>query len=375
MIVLCIKQIIEQIQEFNKREVVNRITIKSQAPAYFPTVFICNLNFLSTSYGADFAQMIIKNYTATASTNENAKNFLKNPNVQRGIVLANLNLLNDNEKRKMGVFGQNFVKSNISCIYDGDLCDFNDFDWFFDSFFGNCLRFNANHTKTLTQSGSKNGLSMEIYIGDGDENVEFTRTRGLHLFVTNSSTNTKDALSIDIPTGMSTNIALDYSLTYRMVKPYSTCNPSEGYSQSICKQYCYQQFVINKCSCYDSRALRSNEQIQLITNGCVHLNELVCLVNASIKFADSKEKKSCDTECPYQCNSIQFEYMLSMSDFPAESYANYLINSSLANSLFENKTMTYQTLKKSSAAFDLFYNELEYTEIYEGFYFIAILIG
>ena len=58
----------------------------------------------------------------------------------------------------------------ISCRFGTDPCNLNDFEWFFHSHFGNCCKINSyNQNKTLfqvTSSGRKNGLSIELYLGN-----------------------------------------------------------------------------------------------------------------------------------------------------------------------------------------------------------------
>ena len=43
----------------------------------------------------------------------------------------------------------------LSCTFSGERCDFNNFEWYFDLFYGNCYRFNANKSsiKSLSQLG------------------------------------------------------------------------------------------------------------------------------------------------------------------------------------------------------------------------------
>ncbi len=56
----------------------------------------------------------------------------------------------------------------VSCDFDGQPCDSNDFKWSHDFEYGNCFTFNHKHSSVIrnaTKSGPKTGLNMELFTG------------------------------------------------------------------------------------------------------------------------------------------------------------------------------------------------------------------
>lgn len=367
-LILFLIQSIQQIQEFYTYKVNRQINIASpQIPLLFPILTICNINFLSTQYGAQFAQQIISTYLNNSNNNNNSTTIInelsKNVFLQKSIIQANAKVQNESKQRKFGLFGSPASESIITCLFDGSPCNLKtDFDWYFDSKYGNCLKFNSNQNKRVSQTGSKNGLYIELYIGDDDELVSFTRNRGIHLFITNNTFIEPNTDGIDLPPGMSTDTSITYSITRRLQDPFSNCKSLNSYSQTDCNQNCYQENIFQKCLCYDTRF---GNKFFTKQRPCIEIDDFFCSIKFLKEFGNSTAKNKCDLNCPNECKTVKFEHRLSFSDFPSESYANYLINSNNNNTLWSSSHMNYTKLKKSSTAFDLYFDEFSFTSIYE----------
>ncbi len=363
-LILFLIQSIQQIQEFQTYKVNRQINIASpQIPLLFPILTICNINFLSTEYGAQFAQQIISTYLNNSNKSNSTINELsKSVFLQKSIIQANAKVQNESIQRKFGLFGSPASKSIITCLFDGSPCNLQtDFDWYFDSKYGNCFKFNSNQNKRVRQTGSKNGLYIELYIGDDDELVSFTRNRGIHLFISNNTFIEPSTDGIDLPPGMSSDISITYSITRRLQDPFSNCKSLNSYSQTDCNQNCYQENIIKNCSCYDTRF---NNKFLTNQRPCIEIDDFFCSNKFLKEFGNSTAKNKCDLNCPDECRTVKFEQRLSFSDFPSESYSNYLINSN-KNTLWSSSHMNYTKLKKSSTAFDLYFDEFIFTSINE----------
>ncbi len=363
-LILFLIQSIQQIQEFQTYKVNRQINIASpQIPLLFPILTIFNINFLSTEYGAQFAQQIISTYLNNSNKSNSTINELsKSVFLQKSIIQANAKVQNESIQRKFGLFGSPASKSIITCLFDGSPCNLQtDFDWYFDSKYGNCFKFNSNQNKRVRQTGSKNGLYIELYIGDDDELVSFTRNRGIHLFISNNTFIEPSTDGIDLPPGMSSDISITYSITRRLQDPFSNCKSLNSYSQTDCNQNCYQENIIKNCSCYDTRF---NNKFLTNQRPCIEIDDFFCSNKFLKEFGNSTAKNKCDLNCPDECRTVKFEQRLSFSDFPSESYSNYLINSN-KNTLWSSSHMNYTKLKKSSTAFDLYFDEFIFTSINE----------
>ena len=130
-LILCLNQIVEQLQDFFKYEVKSKISYVIEYPTSFPVVSVCNSNFLNTEFGSNFSRNTLESYLS--SSNNSAINaYLQSLFVQRYLVQTNANILNETTKRKLGLFGDEYKKSVINCIFDGTLCTMNNFEWYYD---------------------------------------------------------------------------------------------------------------------------------------------------------------------------------------------------------------------------------------------------
>ena len=83
----------------------------------------------------------------------------------------------------------------ISCMFDMHECTAEDFEWYWDKFYGNCYRFNggknANGDKIpyrmIGKSGDLCGLSLELYAGPADNGSPFKISSGFRVIIFNST--------------------------------------------------------------------------------------------------------------------------------------------------------------------------------------------
>ncbi|RNA14255.1 Amiloride-sensitive sodium channel subunit, partial [Brachionus plicatilis] len=161
----------------------------------------------------------------------------------------------------------------ISCLYNLQSCDKNDWEWYYDFYYGNCYRFNtglnSNGQKTKIKSsnypGKFNGLMIELFVGIPNDQKTLSLTTGAHIFVDDNSFKPTFGIGFGVSPGYSTDIALERIKTKQMPKPYSECIEnlgsidSEYYRKVIRSNLTYRQseclssffyFEINeKCKC------------------------------------------------------------------------------------------------------------------------------
>ena len=74
----------------------------------------------------------------------------------------------------------------------------------------------------------------------------------------------------------------------------------------------------------------------------------------------------CSTDCPLECDSINYELSMSTANFPTRVFAKLLRQREHIRRQFEpNETITYEKLKESVLALDINYAELKYTVMSE----------
>jgi hypothetical protein len=142
----CAWNIVKVINDYLLYETITKTELINEIPTLFPSVSICNQNSfpsdLSIGY---FIELFIKNGvvknglslaasfppTALYSTLVFFKNFTSVNIFASGLA--------DSVKQQ---FGLDLSQMLMSCVYNLKPCSADDFEWYFDQYYGNCLRFN-----------------------------------------------------------------------------------------------------------------------------------------------------------------------------------------------------------------------------------------
>ena len=87
------------------------------------------------------------------------------------------------------------------------------------------------------------------------------------------------------------------------------------YDQTFCFKMCYQDKLIDSCSCCDiiTPSIRN-------ATYCSNSTELLCLANFFVIFATADLNSFCNNACPERCNTIEYHLSVSMAAFPTFSY-------------------------------------------------------
>ena len=163
--------------------------------------------------------------------------------------------------------------------------------------------------------------------------LNLTSETGLHLVVHNQSDLTLDH-SIMIQTGKKTNAAINRVFNYKLRSPYSNCLNSlesknsysqvlfgyfeeiyvSNYDQSLCLNFCYQDQLIDNCSCADIKTYRIRN-----ASYCLTKTQTTCMKNLKKIFAQTNLNALCKSGCPEKCDTIEYNLETSFSTYPTLS--------------------------------------------------------
>lgn len=122
-----------------------------------------------------------------------------------------------------------------------------------------------------------------------------------------------------------------------------------------CNELCFQKNLISNCSCYNTHYPSFDHP-----TACLNFAQINCqgqLYNKVFQQINS----FCGHDCPEECESIQYSMSTSTVDFLTESYVNNLLQNTFVAEKYPGIDAT--TLKKSLVSFDVYYEDLQYTEI------------
>jgi hypothetical protein len=285
--------------------------------------------------------------------------------------------MSKNELKKLGLSLNEMV---IECHYNANDCDLNsDFEWFYNSFYGNCYKFNPNGRMISSKPGQFNGLQIELYVGSPVDKYQFAYTTGVHVFVHNKSTIPNFSDGIDVPTGKSTNIAINRVYFKRIEKPFSECTKdlthidsheskfykmiiraNQTYHQKDCFDLCLYAKIDEQCNCTFDHEMNRFQRAQL----CFSASELTCMKSVFGSFYSSDYRSTCN--CPLECESMSYPLTTSSSDYPSDMYADILLSNPNFISKFSNTSrIQKEMLNKATLMINVYYEDLKYTMIEE----------
>jgi hypothetical protein len=379
----CSFLVARMILAYFKFEVISQITVIHESPAAFPTVTICNIHGFNTHKSVDFKRQIFSKNNITDIFSENLINLSNMSEIKSSFFrlkfLMQLNSMdpsmNDSARLELNAPLNNML---ISCSFGPNRCTESDFELFFHRYYGNCNRFNSNkqQERLVMKSGKLYGLKLELFVGFDENLGTFQSNRGAHLFIHNKS-NILSSESFDVPASLETDIRLSRTRVFKLGPPHSNCvqegdfydslfyniiiNQGYAYKQSDCFDLCFQQYLIKNCSCYEPsfNSLSYNKP-------CLSLADSLCEMNAFERFLNKNNMDKCLLSCPLECNSKDFEYTLSFSQFPTEEYAKQLRKLNRVRALFgPNRTTNYDDIKKNFLSINLFYEDFKVNLIEE----------
>ena len=284
-------------------------------------------------------------------------------------------------------FGFNFSEVFIYCRFGNDRCDPTNFEWFWDSDYGNCYRINSGRSnfgdepiKVVYDTGIGKGLSLILI--DTLENNDFIRmsniekTTGINIVIYNQSnfqlSHYQDSLKLKA--GMCANIKLKKVISETLPTPYSNCQnhfdsnlfnemncQNKSYSQKYCIELCKQNYIFQRCNCYSP--FLPNIRFKKM---CITLNDYKCSYEF-FKDISRNIRSDCYKMCPIECTDVNYDLFIYTEDFPSLGYYEQLKKNEIIQNLFSssNLSLNFSSLKASMVGLNIFYDELSYAEISE----------
>ncbi|RMZ92818.1 acid-sensing ion channel 1 [Brachionus plicatilis] len=388
----CFYIITKNIMNFFKYEVVTTIKVAERDSLPFPAVTVCNANSFVTEGGLQYVSDVLDKYNLTDFPNVILKDAYEgNLNDNSSILYFNYIFFRyfttvftksspEEIKQKLKIpYEQMF----ISCLYNFQPCNKNNWTWYYDSFFGNCYRFNTQQNseiKNSYQAGKYQGLMIELFVGIPENQTTLSISTGAHIFVDDNLFKPFLGQGVDIAPGFISNLVLHRISTQQLPKPYSECNgnldtinsfDSEYYRKVFRSNLTYRQDdcflayiqseILKKCDCDEMAYNLISES----NNPCDTLEEQICSMDHYQDLTQSNYKDKIENLCPLECQSVSFEIAKSENRYPSVNYAKDLIKThEKLSSLLRNKTnISIEDLRENILAVNVYYEHLKVTEI------------
>ena len=216
--------------------------------------------------------------------------------------------------------------------------------------------------------------------------TKYALYQGIHIVVHNQSESPHTINSgINIKPGAVTYVGINRQFTNKLKNPYSDClselTPPTGnayssvlfsyfrqlnisyYDQKFCYKMCYQDKLIKQCGCADIIAPTLNN-----VDYCATLELISCLKGFSSFFTISDINSLCESACPKQCNTIQYDLTVSSAGFSSLNYIKLLQTSSQYNLQFPQNISDSDLMEFARQSFlkiILNYDNAYYTSIDE----------
>ena len=214
---------------------------------------------------------------------------------------------------------------------------------------------------------------MELFTGLPDDYYDFYLRQweytSINLYISPQGHLPIDKYARPFKPGTAASIKLYLTHSIDLPSPYSNCQYTQNMNSDVvksirkanisydrynCIAFCQQQILYNVSSCYYMTYPN-------IFNHSLCQSYDQCMRNRDADLDDAE----CPILCPPECEQYEFDYDVSLSEFPSRSYSHKLIRnrSDSFKRLFKTDNITYDMVKKSVASFYFYFDELVITEI------------
>jgi hypothetical protein len=369
--------VVKGILDFLEYDVVTKIRVISQQSITFPTITICDSSLFTTKESEQLLEhaklLDEKFYENDGKKHSDFDLILNQMENLVDFVYSQAPTLNDQAKMSLGF---PFETLNQRCLFD--LAGCSKFEWIFSYKWGNCYQFNVDQFKKTTFAGQKFGL--ELYLGPLKNANKFSTSisSGLRVFIHDGSFLAPSAKEILIEMGKQTNIEIRKTLTSKAPSPHSQCqdlNDFESnsfnyvkyinttYRQRDCKDFCMQEFIIEKCDCFFTLlpVLLVNNNNNKAKMPCLNKTQFNCVDSYFLNVQSrTKATEKCELECPLECDTITYDWSMSTLDYPSTNLFNTIRNNS---KFYSNYSFT--EYKESHLVLNVYYPSVEQLEIIE----------
>jgi hypothetical protein len=388
-------------------EVVTTTRSIAEATSVFPKVTLCNRNMFQSEYALNFLKEInremfphIDMFDADKFESNLNDNFIMLYAWQiynRSLSIIHTNFTDEQQKRL--AHDSNDLIFNRHFGFETSLSRF-DYFWYFDRIYGNCYVFNSGfdmsgknrvNLKTTNVPGPNGGLSLDYYVGFHQNLTLFNAlssgilekisagAQGAVIRIENNTFFTDASFTendIHVVPGMQVSIKIHRSFEYSMPKPYSNCDISNEdayqvdfirtnylyrlfatnalyqYTRQACLIQCYQQRIIQNCSCTDRRYMSLfSENISI----CLNEKQYSC----KLTFEQGWQWDDCLNVCPLECNKTVYAIEMQSLQLFGEYYLKIITK--FSNDFLSAKNVTKDEALKSFARLQIYYNTLTHT--------------
>ena len=191
----CSFMVIKSVTDYLEYDTVSKTEFITEIPTQFPTFSFCNINPLITNASVKIVEDLLPIYgynkTAVITSFTVLSTIFELANAH--VLLNAADPSFGDEKRKK--LGYNLADYLLTCSYNGEECNVDEFEWYFDLNLGNCFRFNSgrdfyrNRTKLKesVKAGPKNGLTIQFYLKPSENKYSSFFSEGFRVFVHNNS--------------------------------------------------------------------------------------------------------------------------------------------------------------------------------------------
>ena len=228
---LCSYLVIELILSYLSFGVSTTTRTLYETPALFPKLTICNINPFTTKYAMEFLKEINKelnpNIDIFNQTQMNSFNFSYRTQLISNIKLTGRNRMNALNEREKKLLSHSLKDLMQLCFYNGQICSYTNFTWYFDLSYGNCWQIKIGE---FSFPGETYGLQIHLYVNVNENLTSFISYDtngglGALIRIDNSSylTSYLPGDGIKIPAGYATDVSLSRSFKSILPMPYSNC--------------------------------------------------------------------------------------------------------------------------------------------------------
>ena len=373
--------LIRSTSEYLSFDVVTKIQIINVKPVLFPTITICNTDAFVTENASDYIKYVFRKNYGINLTEEFYNSF------------ENVNMVGDawfishreafkpefgDERRKS--MGFSLEEMYIDCNFNQFSCFMKDLSWFWDFNYGNCFKFNSGFNfsgdpiplRYSSSSGIYGGLVLRLLVPNKTNKFTFSSLDGLLLVVHNNTDKPDFDNAVFLSLNTETSIGIKRTFIHKYPSPYSECQDTSSYdsylfkktleandkyTQVYCYKLCLEELIIENCNCHllEYPVLYNNN-----LTACENQKNSDCWFNEISKFNNGEYNGYCSSQCPLECDSLEFDFSYSVSEFPSKEF--YEKVKFYKESV---KNLTYDDFKQRVLSISVYYPQLKYTEITE----------
>ncbi|XP_054709162.1 acid-sensing ion channel 5-like [Uloborus diversus] len=345
--------------------VVTTLGVENNFKIDFPAVTVCNLNRLP-----------VRNYMCLFTNKTSRCGFSRKYNIpisERWRYASCSNDILSEERNESRIFLRGYLQSPRNkrkllgyrfkdlikeCTFDGEPCSDNSFTDFSSLQFGNCFTFNRKKDKDSSfletaHIGSNSGLELTLNLDVFNYSpISYSIGARVELHGPDVEPN-PEYYGINISPGFETSLAVKQTAYFRLENPYrDKCKNYDSWhfqNQEECLKFRLQDQTYNHCGCIDP-FLSTNYSAP----PCDIENQTsVCCMD------EVKKLWSHDYfQCPLPCKSIEYEFTISLAEWPSEWYYKKFMMDKNENVLIKS---SYETKKQEMAKLKVYYKTLEMT--------------